>query len=149
VGSDASGIKYSEAVEARLAPSRWAAVLLGLACGTTLILIALTPGGAGARAAAAAGVMLAAFDALRVDALRRGPRGVCRLRIDRSKVIEVADASGRWRCGALRDGSFVAPWLTIVRWRPAGARFDRTLVILPDMLDAEVFRHLRVLLRWA
>jgi toxin CptA len=149
VGSDASGIKYSEAVEACLAPSRSAAAFLGLACAATLILIALTLSGVLARWAAAACVTLAAFDALHVDALRRGPRGVRCLRVDRSKAIEVADAAGRRRFGALRDGSFVAPWLTIVRWRPAGARFDRTFVILPDMLDAKTFRELRVLLRWA
>ena len=46
------------------------------------------------------------------------------------------------------DGSFVAPWLTIVRSRPKGAWFDRTLVVLPDMLDADAFRELRLRLRW-
>ena len=39
------------------------------------------------------------------------------------------------------DGSFVAPWLTIVR------RHSRTTLVLPDMLDPARFRELRVLLR--
>ena len=46
------------------------------------------------------------------------------------------------------DGSFVAPWLTIIRWRPAGAWLDRTVVVLPDMLPADTFRALRLRLRW-
>ena len=50
--------------------------------------------------------------------------------------------------GVVLPGSFVAPWLTIVRWRPPGRRFSRSLVILPDMLDPESFRRLRVILRW-
>lgn len=57
-------------------------------------------------------------------------------------------APDNWRRGRLRDGSFVAPWLTIIRWRPERANFDRTVVVLPDMLDAESFRRLRILLRW-
>jgi hypothetical protein len=43
----------------------------------------------------------------------------------------------------------VAPWLTIVRWRPEGAWFDRTVPLLPGMLDEEMFRRLRVVLRFA
>ena len=50
--------------------------------------------------------------------------------------------------GDVVDGSFVAPWLTIVHWRPLGARFARTLLVLPDMLDPDAFRRLRVILRW-
>jgi len=51
--------------------------------------------------------------------------------------------------GRIVAGSFVAPWLTIVRWRPQGARFTRTLPVLPDAIDAATFRALRVILRWA
>jgi len=50
--------------------------------------------------------------------------------------------------GAFVD-RFVAPWLTIVRWRPPGARFDRTVMVLPGMLTDDCFRRLRVLLRFA
>ena len=50
--------------------------------------------------------------------------------------------------GRIVDGSFVAPWLTIIHWRANGARFTRTLVVMPDAVDPEPFRALRVLLRW-
>ena len=52
------------------------------------------------------------------------------------------------RAGRLQDGSFVAPWFAIVRWRPAGAWLDRTLLIAPRMLPPDDFRRLRVLLRF-
>ena len=53
-----------------------------------------------------------------------------------------------WRRSAVRPGSFVAPWLTVVRWRPAGGRLDRTLVLLPDAAGSREMRNIRVILRW-
>ena len=51
--------------------------------------------------------------------------------------------------GAIVSGSFVAPWLTVIHWRRSGGRVTRTVVILPDMIEAARFRELRVILRWA
>jgi hypothetical protein len=42
----------------------------------------------------------------------------------------------------------VAPWLTVVRWVPEGARFARVVTIVPDAVEAGAFRRLRILLRW-
>ncbi|WP_171160876.1 protein YgfX [Usitatibacter palustris] len=67
--------------------------------------------------------------------------------LDRSRTILWRDGAGRSHSGVVRDGSFVAPWLTIIRWRPEGAWFDRTILVMPDMIEAEAFRHLRVMLR--
>lgn len=64
-------------------------------------------------------------------------------------AISVRDRAGRWLGGEVREGSFVAAWLAIVRWRPEGARRDRSLVILPDMIQAGTLRKIRVILRWA
>jgi hypothetical protein len=57
-------------------------------------------------------------------------------------------AGGRLHLGAVQPRCFVAPWLTVVRWRPEGARFDRTFIVLPDMADGDAFRRVRVLLKW-
>jgi hypothetical protein len=67
----------------------------------------------------------------------------------RATSIETQDGRGRWRTGSVRAGSFVAPWLTIVRWRPDGAWLDRTIPILPGMASPEELRRMRVVLRWA
>lgn len=126
-------IKYSGAARAFLAA----------AVGTTLALVIFVPFPNEVRALAFAWVVALAWHAhARLAA-------VSALRLDCSRAIAVRDAAGRWRVGVIRGGSFVAPWLTIVRWRPDGARFDRTLAILPDMLPAGAMRKIRVILRWA
>jgi len=60
----------------------------------------------------------------------------------------VRSAAGEWQPGELRGDCFVAPWLVIVRWRPEGARRDRTLLVLPGMASREALRKIRVILRW-
>jgi hypothetical protein len=117
-------------------------VLLAAAVGATLALVIFVPFADEARSLAFAWVIVTAWHAH--DRLS----GVRALRLDCSGAIAVRDRVG-WRTGQLRDGSFVAPWLTIIRWRPDGARLDRTLVILPDMTQDEAMRKIRVILRWA
>lgn len=72
------------------------------------------------------------------------PRG---LRLRRSGEIQVREGE-RWTEGTVRDGSFVMPWLTLVRWRPEAARRDRALLLLPGMAPREHLRQIRVFLRW-
>ena len=142
--------KYSEAaVRIGLGRSRSAFIAIVAMAAATFAVIAFTPGPAGPRILAATWVACAALHALQGVALHRGRRGVRALEVRRGGQIEVENAAGAWRGGVLRAGSFVAPWLTIVRWRAHGARFDASILILPDMLAAEDFRRVRVLLRWS
>jgi hypothetical protein len=90
---------------------------------------------------------LAALLALRRHALAT-PRRVVRLSVDLAGRVEVERADGSRAAGRLQPGSFVAPFLTIVRWRPEGARLSRALLLAPDAVPAAGFRRLRVLLRW-
>jgi hypothetical protein len=130
--------KYNEAqVALALAPSRRLAAFVVLAGAATLALLGFMPGEGWARAAAGAWCI-----AIAGYALKQAGRSHS-LRIDAGTAIRVDDVEGR-----LARGSFVAPWLTVVHWVPSGARFPRTLVILPDMLGAGAFRALRVVLRW-
>jgi hypothetical protein len=69
--------------------------------------------------------------------------------VQRDGAIEVECASGKRLEGRVQPGSFVAPWLVVVRWRRPGAWRDSTVLVLPDMAPAEDLRRLRVLLRWA
>ena len=141
--------KYSDAaVQVRVSPSCIAVMLVMIAAGATAGVIALTPGFDAARILAATWVACAAIEAVHSRALLRGRRAIRAFRV-RGNSIEVQDGLGRWREGAIRAGSFVAPWLTIVRWRPRGARVDRTIPILPGMACEEDLRRLRVVLRWA
>jgi hypothetical protein len=149
MGAKAREHKYSEAAcEITLKPSRSAAWMVALAALATLVLIAATPGALALRILAATWIACAALETLHSRALLRGRRAARVVSLARGGEIAVQDALGVWRTGSLREGSFVAPWLTVIRWRPAEARFDRAVPILPDMLSPEDFRRLRVLLRW-
>jgi len=86
--------------------------------------------------------------ALRLDACREGRGAVVRVAVDLTGRLEATLHDGATIAGRLRDGSFVAPRLTIVRWRPDGQRFSRTILVAPDAADREAQRRLRILLRW-
>ena len=114
----------------------------------TAVLIAAIPLPAGAAFFAVAATGLMTLEAYRRVGLAKGPRAVREIVLRREAAIEVEYADGGKGEGRLQPGSFVAPWLTVVRWRPAKAWRDRTVLVLPDMLDRERFRGLRVALRW-
>jgi len=137
VGRVAAEDKYSGAVDAFLTRSRVLPVLVGAGAFATVALLAATPLPLGA--ALLLGTWVACLSLHALDRARR----VRSIALDREGVLVVQGRAGR-----LCEGSFVAPWLTVVRWRPAGARFDHTLLVLPDMLGHDDFRKLRVLLRW-
>jgi len=129
--------KYSGALEVRLVRSRRVAAFIVLAAAATLALVAAIP-----MRLDAAIVLAAAVACLALDAWRRAGRAIA-LEIDRDGAICVDGRAGR-----VVDGSFVAPWLAVIHWRPGGARFARTLLVAPDMLPPEAFRELRVIARF-
>lgn len=131
-----SSDKYSDGVGMTLRRSRLAEAFVAAGAAVTLALTWATP--------LAWELQLPAIGWIGAAALRalRRLRAVARLRVEQSGEVQVDGVSGE-----LRDGSFVAPWLTVVRWRPRGAWLERTLLLVPDMLDADDFRRLRVLLR--
>ena len=138
MGPVKSESKYSEAnVSLSLKPSRIAGVFIVAGAVATLFMLAFLPGNVLARAAAASWCAAVAWHALRHARKRR------EIVISGGVAVAVDGVQGR-----IVDGSFVAPWLTIVHWRPPGALFTRTLLVLPDMVAPEPFRRLRVILRW-
>ena len=136
MGTVAANDKYSDVVEVALRRSRLVPAFVALATSASLVLLLVTPLPLQAALLAATALACLALDALR----RAAPPA--RMVLDRDGAIAVDGIAG-----AVSAGSFVAPWLAIVRWRPAGARFDRSLLLAPDMLAEADFRTLRVLLR--
>jgi hypothetical protein len=90
----------------------------------------------------------AAVHAARTHAWRRGRGAVRGFTVSLDGRIEASRADGRWIAGRIVPGSFVAPWLVVVRWVPDGAWLARTIPVFPDMAGGEERRRLRVLLRW-
>jgi toxin CptA len=132
-----SSDKYSDGLEMTLRRSRLAEAFVATGAAATLALTWASPLAWELQVPAIGWVGAAALHAL------RRLRAVARLRVERSGEVRVDGVSGE-----LRDGSFVAPWLTVVRWRPRGAWLDRTLPLVPDMLGADDFRRLRILLKF-
>ncbi|MES1981996.1 MAG: protein YgfX [Pseudomonadota bacterium] len=56
--------------------------------------------------------------------------------------------NGKQVIGSVSRDSVATPFLTILNILPQGAHVAHSVVILPDSLDAESFRQLRVWLKW-
>jgi hypothetical protein len=131
---------------------QYSGVVLALPAGlaaATLIVLGFSPGPLPARVLAGTAVTCLALAAARRLTPRWGGVAPRTLAVRTSGEVSLQDREGEWLRGELRDGSFVAPWLTIVRWRPEGRRVGRTVLILPGMAAGDEFRRLRILLRWA
>ncbi len=88
------------------------------------------------------GVMLA-----RSWAQRSTPRAVVAVELGVDRRIAIIERNGHHSEGTVQDDSYVSSALTTIVWRAVAARRSRTIAIVPDMLPAEDFRRLRVLLR--
>ena len=84
-----------------------------------------------------------------VDALRRGRYAVTEVRLAPDLILVACMGDGRLVAGHVRTSTHVGAWVTTIVWRPDGWRWSRTILVLPDMLPAEDFRRLRVMLRYA
>ncbi|MBC7944098.1 MAG: hypothetical protein H7X91_02260 [Burkholderiales bacterium] len=93
-------------------------------------------------------IIASAVITVRRDALRAASRAIAALELNDDCVCAVQFKSGEWREAVVVGTSFVAPYLTTVNLKIEGYRFVRHVVVLPDSLDADFFRQLRVLLRW-
>jgi toxin CptA len=128
-----------------LRPSRTLAATIAVAHLAALgAAVATLPGAAAL--IVATGVTLAAIGHLR-EALHRAPRAVAGLEFGADGRVAVADPAGDWVTAHVRKVAVPAAWLAVVTLRDTLGR-RRAAVVLPDALDRESFRRLRVWLRW-
>ena len=133
-----------------LGPSRSVGAAIGVATLATLCLVMIMPlPSAWQHAVMCACVLAWAWLAFHVVALRRGPYAVTEVRLAHDLVLVVNRADGRLIAGHVRSSTFVSSWLTSIVWRADGARWSGAILVVPDMLPAEEFRRLRVMLRYA
>jgi len=88
-------------------------------------------------------VVLSWLHSRRRDVLRRDPEGIASLVWEAGNRWRLTLSSGQETSAALRPLVFIQPWLVILHFRRDDGRSAR-LVLLPDMLDGETFRRLRV-----
>ena len=84
-------------------------------------------------------------------AWRQGAGAIVGVVLRGERRAEIVRRCGTREACSIGEDSFVSGLLTVVRAYPAAAPARpwtvRTILILPDMLDAETYRQLRVLLR--
>lgn len=131
MGAVTCDIQYSGVARGLVAGAAWA----------TMGLVLVTPVAPHWQALGLAWTGVAACFALRRQNVLRS------VRVDEEGAIEVLEG-GRRRAGRVRPGCVVFPWLTVIHWRPTGARFDRAVFLIPPMVHPAPFRALRVVLRW-
>lgn len=132
----------------RLQPSYYLAALLGLthaAAGLVLWPLALPPG---VKAAIAILLIVSLIYYLRKDALLTAHDAVVALTLTEEMSCILIARSGQSMTCNLSDNTFVAPYLTVINLQPVEQFFMRSVVILPDSIDAEEFRRLRIWLQW-
>jgi hypothetical protein len=114
----------------------------------TCAIVATLPIEPAAVGLATIGVLTWAIDRIYVVALRQGPRAVRELELRGDLTLIVVNGDGEPCAGRVRNESYVGARLTTLVWRPFGRWRSRTILVLPDMLPAQDFRRLRVLLRY-
>lgn len=150
----------------RLKPSMRLAVILSLAHFSAIGLLWPLMLPAVVQLAGSAILALSLFFYLRHYALLSSPASVTGLELSDEMTCTLELRRGERIACTVLGSSFVAPYLTLLELKPLKCRestkphshsvrmkrwrrfFARSIVILPDAIDAEQFRQLRVLLRW-
>jgi hypothetical protein len=132
-----------------LGPSRLAGAAIGAMTLATLVVALQLPLPPWQHAAVCAIVLASAWVAFERLAVRATPDAIVQLRLAPNLLIVVTRGDGRMVGGHVRSSTCVSAVLTSIVWRPDGARWSRAILVVPDMLPADDFRRLRVMLRYA
>lgn len=130
-----------------LQPSLYLAILLIAAHAAALMALYFLPLPSWALAALTVLLLSGLGFYLRRHAWLTAPSSGVMLQLDGDRVVLTA-RSGDQLTGQLSGTSLVTPLLTVLNVLPQGEHFTRSVIILPDSLDPESFRQLRVLLKW-
>jgi toxin CptA len=131
-----------------LASSRTALALITMLAAATCAVIAMLPLHPTMVGFAMLVVVVWALDRIHVVALRHGPRAVRQFELRGDLTVIVVTGDGNAFAGRVRRDTYVGARLSTLVWRPFGRWRSRAILLLPDMLPAQDFRRLRVLLRY-
>lgn len=120
--------------------------ILLLAHASSGILLAILPLPIWLKCAGLVIVVVAAWRYVRHYALLNTNSAVRELRMLSDARLDILRTD--WQSAQLAGEQFTHPFLTIIRCRIENSRRPIAIVILPDMLDQESFRALRVRLKW-
>ena len=81
-------------------------------------------------------------------ALLRSPNSVVAIDVASDDAFSVQTRRGDWLACEVLVSTYVASFLTVLNLKETEKNAVRHVVILPDSIDADDFRRLRVWLRW-
>lgn len=131
----------------KLQPSRYLAVILIVAHGAALAALFPLTLPAWSKVVLALLMLFGLAYHLRRDAWLSAPSSGTALMLEGDRVV-LSTRGGKQLAGKVLRDSLVTPLITVLNVLPQGARFARSVIILPDSLDAESFRQLRVWFKW-
>ncbi len=140
-----SCLMFPAPLNLELGRSRVLAALLMLAHSGALALLALLPLAWWVRMLLAGALLCSLWLTLNRHALRRGKRAITRLLWESDESWLLQGADGKERRARLKPGSYVSPRLVILNF-DAGRR-PCSVVLLPDAVEAESLRKLRLRLQ--
>jgi toxin CptA len=85
---------------------------------------------------------------LRRHAYLKARAAIIGVEIKDRETAATRSRDGTWREADVLGTSYVSPFLTVLNLRVRGLRLSRHVVIVPDNIEKEDFRQLRVMLRW-
>jgi hypothetical protein len=141
-------MRWPPPVRVSLAPSLAASVVIAFLALATCVIVAMLPVETAAIGLAVIAISVWAVDRIHVVALRRGPRAIRRFELRGDLTLVVVTGDGKACAGRVHRDSYVGARLSTIVWQPYGRWRRRAILLLPDMLPADDFRRLRVLLRY-
>lgn len=137
---------FSPTFSVALKPSRALATILLVAHAASGIVLAILPLPIWLKLVGIVVIAIAAWYYVRQYGLLNTRSAVRELRLLSDGKLDVLRDD--WQSARLVSEQFIHPMLTIIRCHTESSRWPIAILILPDMLDAESFRALRVRLKW-
>lgn len=135
-------------LKTELQTSKTLAAILAVAHGIAILLILAVGLPQWLQAVAVAALVVSMVYYVRQTALLRSPAAVVAIEIGSDDAFSVRIRRGDWRACEVLGSTYVASFMTVLNLRDLGTKAVRHAVILPDSMNGEDFRRLRVWLRW-
>lgn len=129
-------------------PSYWLAAILSLVHLATASLLWLLTLPWGIKAIIVVILIISLIYYLKQDALLTANNAVVAFALSDEMQCIVTTKSGKSMACSVMSNTFVAPYLIVLNLKLTETFFACSVVILPDSIDVEEFRQLRVWLRW-
>lgn len=135
-------------IKLNLKPSYWLAALLAASSLGACIIVLCMPMPSSLKIFICVPVVLAAAYFIAQDTLILLPWSFTGLALNTKGELLVTRKDGLDSAASVLPSSFVAAYLTVLNLKISGSRWRRNMLLTPDRVDGDVFRQLRVWLRW-